>query len=187
MMPTIRPDDVVAELGPLRRYARSLTGDRSEAEDLVHDTLVRALERRASFRPGGNLRGWLLSVLHNRFIDSRRSQRAGARQAAAASALATAAVPALQEEAVRLGQVRAAFARLPEEQRAALHLVAIEGLSYQAAAEVLGIPQGTLMSRISRARAALRAMEGHVPLADSPRAAGRGHLSVVGGANDRTA
>ena len=56
-----------------------------------------------------------------------------------------------------------------------------------AAAEVLGIPQGTLMSRISRARAALRAMEGHVPLADSPRAAGRGHLSVVGGADDRTA
>ena len=51
----------------------------------------RALERRASFRPGGNLRGWLLAVLHNRFIDSRRSQRAGARQAAAASALATAA------------------------------------------------------------------------------------------------
>lgn len=88
---------------------------------------------------------------------------------------------------MRLGQVRAAFARLPEEQRAALHLVAIEGLSYQAAAEVLGIPQGTLMSRISRARAALRAMEGHVPLADSPRAAGRGHLSVVGGADDRTA
>ena len=186
-MPTIRPDDVVAELGPLRRYARSLTRDRSEAEDLVHDTLVRALERRAGFRPGGNLRGWLLAVLHNRFIDSRRSQRAGARQAAAVEALATAAVPATQEESVRLGQVRAAFRHLPEEQRAALHLVAIEGLSYQAAAEVLGIPQGTLMSRISRARAALRAMEDRTALPDTADAPGRGHLSVVGGTDDRTA
>lgn len=187
MMPTIRPDDVVAELGPLRRYARSLTGDRSEAEDLVHDTLVRALERRASFRPGGNLRGWLLSVLHNCFVDTRRSRQAGIRRAAEVGALAATVAPATQEEAVRLAQVRAAFARLPEEQRAALHLVAIEGLSYQAAAELLGVPQGTLMSRIARARAALRAMEECPPLPRAADLTGRNHLTVVGEADDRTA
>jgi RNA polymerase sigma factor (sigma-70 family) len=66
--------DVVGLLGPLRRYARSLARDETQAEDLVQDTLVRAYERRSSFRSGGNLRGWLLSILHNTFIDHRRRQ-----------------------------------------------------------------------------------------------------------------
>lgn len=171
---------MISELGPLRRYARSLARNGEDAEDLVQAALVRALERRASFRSGGSLRGWLLTILHNVFIDGRRSRQAEAAREAAQSQLLTEALPAGQEEAVRLAEVRAAFFRLPEEQRAALHLVAIEGLSYQAAAEVLAVPQGTLMSRIARARAALRALdEGDVPL--------RGRLTIVGGSDDRSA
>src|SRR3954454_24654349 len=91
--------------------------------------------------------------------------------------------PADQESSVRLQQVRQAFLNLPEEQRAALHLVAIEGLSYQEAAGALGIPLGTLMSRIGRARAALRAFEdGTIPVPhhESPT---RPNLRLVGGAN----
>ncbi|MBB3021712.1 DNA-directed RNA polymerase specialized sigma24 family protein [Microvirga lupini] len=64
--------DVIGLLGPLRRYARSLARDEAQAEGLVQDALARAYERQGSFRPNGNLRGWLLSIVHNAFIDSRR-------------------------------------------------------------------------------------------------------------------
>src|SRR3712207_3042824 len=110
--------DVIGLLGPLRRYARSLTRDETQAEDLVQDTLVRAYERRGSFQPGGNLRGWLLAILHNIFIDGRRRHMVEARRLKEASALAdTAALPE-QEARIRLQQIKAAFLRLPDEQRA---------------------------------------------------------------------
>lgn len=192
MTAPIRPDDMVEMLGPLRRYARTLTRDRDDAEDLVQAALVRALERRTTFRSGAGaghsaagqsgsvLRGWLFAILRNVFVDARRSARATQAREAAAADLGAETVPAAQEGAVRLGQVRDAFFRLPEEQRAALHLVAIEGMSYRDAADALGVPQGTLMSRIGRARAALRAMEaGEAP---------RPRLSLVaGGSDDRSA
>jgi len=166
--------DVLGQLGALRRYARSLSRDASEAEDLVHDALVRAYERRSSFRSGGNMRAWLLSILHNTFVDRVRSRSAEAARAAESVRLSETALAAPQEHSVRLAQVRDAFMALPEEQRAALHLVAIEGLSYQEAADALAIPLGTLMSRIGRARAALRAMEEGLPARGS-------HLKIVGG------
>lgn len=166
--------DVLGQLGALRRYARSLTRDASDAEDLVHDALVRAYERRSSFRSGGNMRAWLLSILHNTFIDGVRSRRAESVRAGDGARLAETALAAPQEHSVRLAQVRDAFMALPEEQRAALHLVAIEGLSYQEAADALAIPLGTLMSRIGRARSALRAMEEGGPARGS-------HLKIVGG------
>jgi len=167
--------NVLGELPALRRYARALTRDGGDAEDLVQDTLVRALERRAQFRAEGNLRGWLLAILHNRFVDATRSRRAEAgRNADAAAALELAAEPG-QEHSVRLAEVRRAFFGLPDEQRAALHLVAIEGLSYQAAADALAIPLGTLMSRIGRARAALRESE------TEGTAARRARLRLIGG------
>lgn len=169
--------DILGQLGALRRYARSLVRDAGEAEDLVHDALVRAYERRGSFRRDGNLRAWLLSILHNGFVDRMRSRRAEAARAERAAALAPAGVEAPQEHAARLSQVREAFLDLPEEQRAALHLVAIEGLSYQEAADALGVPVGTVMSRIGRARSALRAIEA----ADGERPA----LRIVGGRHDR--
>lgn len=171
--------DVIAQLGPLRRYARSLTRDGAEAEDLVQDALLRAYERRSGFRHGGNLRAWLLAILHSRFIDRMRARRSEAARIDKAADLAPSAFAAPQEHVVRLAQVRSAFLALPEEQRAALHLVAIEGLSYQEAADALAVPIGTLMSRIARARAALRAMEDDVPQ--------RSNLRLVGGRHDRSA
>ncbi|TPK97609.1 sigma-70 family RNA polymerase sigma factor [Mesorhizobium sp. B2-4-14] len=167
--------DIVGQLGPLRRYAQSLTRNNAEAEDLVHDALVRAYERRGTFRSGGNLRAWLLSIVHNAFVDRMRSRRSEAVRVEQARYLADASAPAPQEHSVRLAQVRDAFFNLPEEQRSALHLVAIEGLSCQQAANATGVPLGTLMSRIGRARAALRQME------DAAPACGKNHLRIVGG------
>lgn len=155
--------DVFSQLAPLRRYARSLTRNDSDAEDLVHDALLRAHERRGNFRTGGNLRGWLMSILHNTFIDRARSARAEKLRLEAVADLVDPAMPAPQEHAARLSKVREHFFALPDEQRAALHLIAIEGLSYQEAADALGIPVGTLMSRLGRGRAALREMEDNPP------------------------
>lgn len=170
--------DVRDQLGALRRYARSLTRDGADAEDLVHDALVRAYERRSTFRRDGNLRAWLLSILHNVFVDQRRARVAEDARIEKVAQAADAAFPAPQDHAVRLSQLREAFLTLPEEQRAALHLVAIEGLSYQEAADALAIPLGTLMSRIGRARAALREIEDAAP--ERPK-----RLRLVGGRDDR--
>jgi RNA polymerase sigma-70 factor (ECF subfamily) len=183
-------DDVIAHLSPLRRYARALTRDAARADDLVQDALARAFERRATFRAGTNLRNWLLSILHNLFIDDCRRREAEARREAEMAKLAEVSVPAGQESRLHLQQIGAAFLALPEEQRAVLHLVAIEGLSYQEAADALGIAIGTLMSRLSRARAALRAFEagaqGQVRALPPPAAAAsrRPNLRIVGGSDD---
>ncbi|MDB5523105.1 MAG: polymerase sigma factor, sigma-70 family protein [Rhizobium sp.] len=171
-----RTFDVISQLASLRRYARSLVQSPTEAEDLVHDALVRAYERKETFRAGGNLKSWLLSILHNTHVDKRRSEFARQKRDDAAFRQADWAEGAAQEHSVHLGQIRSAFLELPDEQREALHLVAIEDLSYQQAADALGIPVGTLMSRVSRARARLRAHEdGH---GDRP------NLRLVGGGHD---
>lgn len=158
MMLRKRPD-VLDLLVPLRRYARSLTRDSAQADDLVHDTLVRALERQGTLRPGTNLRTWLMTVLHNAFIDEQRRRQVEARHADTLVRMTEDMAPPAQEGQVRLAQIRQAFLKLPEEQRAALHLVTLEGMAYADAAAVLGIPIGTLMSRLGRGRAALRAFE----------------------------
>ncbi|MDL2401812.1 sigma-70 family RNA polymerase sigma factor [Rhizobium mayense] len=172
-----RTFDVLGQLGSLRRYARSLVRNADEAEDLVHDALVKAYERKSSFRRGANLRTWLLSILHNAHIDRLRQARSLNRRHEEAAAEFDQSLPASQDHAVRLKQVRDAFFNLPEEQREALHLVAIEDLSYQEAAFALGIPVGTLMSRIARARASLRNFE------ETSRAGS--HLRLIeGGGNE---
>ena len=170
--------DVPAQLAAMRRYARSLTRNETDAEDLVHDALVRAYEKRSTYQSGRGLRTWLLSILHNVFIDGRRSRSAESRREEQTRELADTVTAPGQEHHVRLGQIREAFLELPEEQRAALHLVAVEGLGYAEAAKTLGIAQGTLMSRLSRARAALRAVEDGTPIARGT------HLKIVGGADE---
>lgn len=177
--------DVIGQLAGLRRYARSLTRDEVDAEDLVHDTLLRAYERRSTFKPGRNIRTWLMSILHNRFVDGMRGRRADAARVAQSALLADESVPAGQDHAVRLAEVRRAFLALPEEQRTALHLVAIEGFTYEEAAHTLGIPTGTLMSRLGRARATLRAKEEMPgPKALTVPAARPARLRIVGGTDD---
>ncbi|WP_181706850.1 sigma-70 family RNA polymerase sigma factor [Chthonobacter rhizosphaerae] len=176
-----RSFDVVQHLAALRRFARTLTRDDTEADDLVHDALVRAYERRGSFDTRRGLKPWLFSVLHNTFIDRVRRRKAEAARDGdyGRDAVGTVAEPA-QDAAVRLSQIRRAFDALPHDQREALHLVAVDGLPYQEAAAVLGVPVGTLMSRIGRARAALRALEADRAAEPSPRP----NLKIVGGHDD---
>ncbi|MCB4769871.1 sigma-70 family RNA polymerase sigma factor [Ancylobacter sp. Lp-2] len=174
--------DVLGQLAALRRYARALTRDEADAEDLVQDALLRAYENRAGFDPergdaAQGLRGWLFAVLHNVFVDRRRARRAEAERERRLAEIAPVSGEPAQEHHMRLAQIRDAFMGLPEEQRAALHLVAIEGLGYAEAAAALGIPQGTLMSRLSRARGALRAIE-------DGGVATRPQLKIVGGSDE---
>lgn len=190
--------DVLGLLPAMRRYARALTRDAASAEDLVHDTLVKAYEKKGTFRPGRNLRTWLFSILHNHFIDGLRKTRADTLRIACASQTAESVIAPGQEHTVRLAQVRQAFMALPDEQRMALHLVAIEGMNYHEAAMTLGIPVGTLMSRLGRARATLRGFEDGEQAGDksaqsgnpgrtAPAPSGRpDHLRVVGGTDDTT-
>ena len=152
--------NVTDQLPALKRYARSLTRDETEAEDLVHDAVVRAYEGRDSFQPGGDLKSWLFSVLHNSFVSGLRSRKAQRIRLDRAAELTESEVRPEQEDRLRLAQISAAFLTLSVEQREALHLVAIEGMAYGEAAQVLDVPIGTLMSRLGRARSALRALEG---------------------------
>jgi RNA polymerase sigma factor (sigma-70 family) len=175
-----RKFNVLGELPSLRRYARTLTRSDIDAEDLVHDALVRAYEKRGSFRAGADLRVWLLSIMHNIFIDGTRARGAEAQRLKRAGELVDQELPPAQDHHVHLCQIRQAFIELPDEQRAALYLIAIEGLSYSEATAALGIPVGTLMSRIARARNALRAVDDPDPSASAGAAKHR-HLRLVGG------
>lgn len=167
---------VVEQLPALRRYARSLTRNDDAAEDLVQDALLRAYGKQDSFRKDGNLRAWLLSIVHNSFISNQRREAAERRRIDRLAELAETQAPPAQEQAVQLAAIGRAFMALPDEQRAVLHLIAIEGLSYQEASEALGVPVGTIMSRLSRARASLRATEQR-----SAKPVAEQRLRIVGG------
>lgn len=169
--------NVLDQLGALRRYAASLTRDQHDAEDLVQEALARAYAQRHQLRSAAHLRGWLLSILHNVFVSDWRKRRKSGGDLVSLDDAVEAGVEPGQEHVVRLNQIKRAFMQLPDDQRAALHLVTIEGMSYQEAAAALDVPVGTLMSRLSRARAALRDLE------DMPDAAQarRRSLKVVGG------
>lgn len=147
-------EDLPAHVAGLRRYALALTGSRVEAEDLVQETLTRAIAAAGSFREGGNLRGWLFTIMHNAFVSGVRARRAAERELGDDMAPLSEAPPQLARLEVR--DVLAGVSRLPEAQRAALLLIALEDFSYREAAQVLGVPLGTLMSRLARGREALR-------------------------------
>jgi RNA polymerase sigma-70 factor (ECF subfamily) len=152
--------DIAAEIGALRRYALVLTRDRDAAEDLVQESLARAIAGVRTWRPGNDLRRWLLAIVHNTHVSWRRRGRTEAAALEQAGWLAEGAAPAGQPERVHLGETVAALMALPEEQREALVLVAFDGVSYRDAADILGVPTGTLMSRLARGREALRAATG---------------------------
>ena len=139
----------------LRRYARALTRDPNRAADLVQDTLVRGLAKQHLGQPGTNLRAWLFTLMHNQYVnDSRRNSREGATidvEEMASSLVATTDPTASRQ----LYEVERALARLPLEQREVILLIALEGLSYEHAAEILAVPVGTVRSRLFHARAAL--------------------------------
>src|SRR2546421_486936 len=146
----------LVELIPrLRRYARALVGDRSSADDLVQDTLERAWAKLHLYRRGTDLRAWLFTVMHNVHINKLRSSRAADPLDDEMPELAQRAV---QGDALLVRDLDRSIALLPAEQRAVLLLVSLEDMSYEEVARTLGIPMGTVMSRLSRAREKLRLM-----------------------------
>lgn len=151
---TDRRHDVVSLLPVLRRYARSLTRDEVTAQDLVHDALVSALENLGTFDTARSMQPWLLRIVHNIFINGVRREQV--RQAHVATPPIAAVKQPGPEAALELERIQRDMANLPVDQRAVLHLVAVEGLSYREAADALGIPTGTVMSRLARARRRLR-------------------------------
>lgn len=149
---------IAAEVEPhipaLRRYAYALTRDPATADDLVQDTLERALGRWFLRRPDGDLRAWMFTILHNLYIGGkRRDRRRGAMDELNDQDAPT---PPDQDGALLRRDIVSGLRSLSEEQRAVLLLVGVEGLSYENAGTVLGIPLGTVMSRLSRARENLR-------------------------------
>jgi len=139
----------------LRRYARALVGDRASADDLVQDTLERAWAKLHLYRRGTDLRAWLFTVMHNVHVNKVRSARA---TDPLEDEMPELAQRAAQGDALVVRDLDRAIARLPAEQRAVLLLVTLEEMSYEQVARTLGIPIGTVMSRLSRAREKLRAM-----------------------------
>ncbi|MBL8385791.1 MAG: sigma-70 family RNA polymerase sigma factor [Burkholderiales bacterium] len=147
---------LVALIPRLRRYARALAGDRPRADDLVQDTLERAIAKWSLWRPGTDLRAWTFTIMHNIFVNQvRRSTRDAMATDPAALAELELDDGQVADTLVRINGIERALAQLPDEQREVLLLITLEGLSYDETAHTLGIPAGTVMSRLSRARARL--------------------------------
>lgn len=150
-------EDVVALLPNLKRFALSLCRRPDLADDLVQITAERAFRARHQFDPATRLDSWLFRILRNAWIDmlrrdATRGETVDIHDTPQADPVDSAAQT---DDRLMLQSVRTAMATLPEDQRAVLHLVCVEGLSYAETAQTLGIPQGTVMSRLSRARRAL--------------------------------
>jgi RNA polymerase sigma-70 factor (ECF subfamily) len=150
---------ILDELPKLRRYARSLLRNADSADDLVQDCLERALMRLDNWRTGDSPRRWLFTIMYNLFIDRmRRDRRTREDTMIPLEAAEAMAVPAHQEMDAGSREILDALQALSPERRTALLIVAVEGFSYAEASEILGIPAGTLMSRVARGRDDLRAI-----------------------------
>lgn len=150
---------ILAEIPRLRRYARALLRDRDSADDLVQDCLERALARINNWRTGENPRRWLFTIMHHLFVDQMRKTKRRAEVVMLtlddSEALSS---PAEQTESIASREIMDALQAIGPERRAALVIVGIEGFSYAEAATILGIPAGTLMSRVARGREELRGL-----------------------------
>ena len=150
---------ILDEIPRLRRYARSLLRDRDSADDLVQDCLERALLRLDNWQTGESPRKWLFTIMHHLFIDQmRKVNRRGEATMLPLEAGEVQASPADQLENVAAREIIDALQAISPDRRAALTMGAIEGFSYAEAAEMLGVPAGTLMSRIARGREELRGL-----------------------------
>jgi RNA polymerase sigma-70 factor (ECF subfamily) len=146
--------EIVACIPSLRRYARGLAHDPERADDLVQDTLERAWGRFSMWQRRGAIRAWMFGIMHNLHVDRLRSQRHTPEENAGDELPDAAAAPA---DRLELRDLERALQRLSPEQREVLLLVGVEELSYREIATVTGVPIGTVMSRLSRARERLRA------------------------------
>jgi RNA polymerase sigma-70 factor, ECF subfamily len=150
-------DRLIALLPRLRRFARGLTGAPAEADDLVQAACERALTRQHQFQEGTRFDSWMFRIVQTIWIDQLRARGVRKEEAEEAGEQFGSDAPVRRIEArLALAEVRHAITRLPPDQRAALMLVTVEGLSYREAASVVGVPVGTIMSRLARARGALQ-------------------------------
>jgi len=148
---------IEAQIPGLRRFARLLLrGDREAADDLVQDTLERTLSRWHLRRADRNWRGWLYAILYDRFLTDQRRLRRRGKHDALTEEIELLGIDGGQDSALEHRDLLRVFLALPEEQRAVLFLIGIEDLSYDETAHVLGVPRGTVMSSLFRARERLR-------------------------------
>ena len=150
------PSLVEQEIPRLRRYARALTRATDRADDLVQDTLVRALTKGHLWQPGTDIRAWLFTIMHNQYVNTVRREMhdwATVDIEQVSSTLAAVTDPTAGRQ---LAELDRALASLPDEQREVILLVGLEGMAYESAAQILGVPIGTVRSRLSRGRDALR-------------------------------
>ena len=150
---------ITAELPRLRRYARALLRDPGGADDLVQDCLERALSRLHQFQAGTNMRAWLFTIMHGIHVNAvRKGIRAANAGALDPHTLDCHSTPPAQAHGLAVRELAAALDQISDEQRQVLLLVALEGMTYGEAAEILDVPVGTIMSRLARGRARLRGM-----------------------------
>lgn len=145
---------IITHIPRLRRYARALANDRYLADDLIQDTLERAWNKYHLWRPGSDLRAWLFAIMHNVFVNQMRGRRMDVE--VLTDEMPTVAVRDKQSDGIELADLRRALSRLSVEHREILLLVAVEQMKYEEIGDALGIPVGTVMSRLSRARERLR-------------------------------
>jgi RNA polymerase sigma-70 factor (ECF subfamily) len=154
---------IEAEIPRLRRYARALTRDAAATDDLVQDGLARALGKLHLWQEGTDLRAWLFTILHNQFVNQvRRAIREGAPVGLSETEPLLTQAPH-QGKRLELLDLERAIGKLPHEQRSVILLVGLEGKRYEEVAEILNVPIGTVRSRLSRGREALRRLMGIVP------------------------
>ncbi|SOH94743.1 RNA polymerase sigma-70 factor, ECF subfamily [Monaibacterium marinum] len=150
----------IVELVPdLRAFGRSLTREHARADDLVQDTIVKALSNKEKFQAGTNLRAWLFTILRNTFYSSKRKQKWEVEDVDGAYTDSLSVKPA-QDGVMDLSDFRKAFETLPSDQRESLMLVGAAGMSYEEAAQICDCAIGTVKSRVNRARARLTDMLG---------------------------
>lgn len=147
-------DDIVALLPDLRAFARFMCRDREMADDLVQNTILAALDKQAQFEPGTNLKGWLFTIMRNRFYSDLRSQR---RRPTGVEDISTTPIAAVDnpEATLQLKELSSALWKLSPQSREALILVGAGGFSYEEAARLCDCSVGTLKARVSRARKVL--------------------------------
>ncbi len=150
-------DDILGHIPALRAYARALCRSVPDAEDLVQETLLRAIENAHRYQPGTNMRAWLFTILRNRFLTNCRKaarERTGAADCVSMSSRAQ--VGPGQDGHMQLREMQAALRAMPPHYREAIILVGALGESYLNAARILGCDIGTIKSRVNRARHILR-------------------------------
>jgi len=147
-------DDILASVPSLRAFAISLSGNGDRADDLVQETLLRALANIDSFQPGSNLPAWLFTILRNLFRSDYRKRRREVEDADGSYADTLKTHPE-QTSHVEFKEFSVALSKLPEDQREALILIGASGFSYEEAAEICGCAVGTIKSRVNRARTRL--------------------------------